>query len=259
MACASGAAQNDASTDDVDGQVAVVDASAADGADVVDGGAAADSGSNADGAPQPDASPNAPDAGLLDAAPPDATPPDATPPDAAPPDACVPEWIELLSNPGFESGATVWTTTTNNGATQVIRMFGAGYPWPPQTGDWAALFGGDDDVVQTMWQQFTVPGDATMLRLSGHRCFVTEETTIFTEYDTLDVELQTTSGTTLESLAHWSNLDAGVTCSWSAVANNATNSYAGQTIRLHFASDNDFSNISSFGIDALSVEALACP
>ena len=212
----------------------------------------------------PDAPPGSPDANLpvADATPgtPDAMTPDAPlPPDAMVPDAagCTTTWVPLLQNAGFESGATIWTTTTNAG--QVIRQQGAGLPWPAQTGTWAAIIGGADDAVQTMTQQVTVPASATALRLSYYGCYVTEEITSITEYDTLDIQLQTTGGTTLETLVHLSNLDAGGTCSWTSAQVNATSTYAGQTIQLDFDGSTDFSNISTFGFDTLVLEALALP
>lgn len=247
-ACASASSENDAATGSVDG-AAVIDAAPG----------------TPDAANDPtDASTSVADAAVIDAAPgtPDAAIPDASIPDASAPDAngCTGGWTQLLSNPGFDLGATVWTTTTDVPAQQVIRMYGAGYPWPAQAGDWAAVFGGDDYTIQTMYQNFTVPANATMLRVAGYTCFVSSEITTVTEYDTIDIELQTTAGATLENVAHWSNLTAGTTCSWAAASLDATTSYAGQTIRLHFASETDVSNITSFGFDSLAVEAfVVCP
>ncbi len=218
---------------------------------------------NPDDASTIDAPPGSPDAmAAVDAPPgtPDASVPDAMlPPDAMVPDAagCTLSWVELLQNPGFESGDTVWNTTTNAGT--VIRMQGGGLPWAPHAGAWASILGGANDAVQTMSQQFTVPASATALRFRSYECFVTEETAVVTEWDTLDIELQTTGGTTLESLAHLSNLDAGTTCAWTVSERTATASYAGQTIQLNFAVVTDFSNISTFGFDTLAVEAFACP
>jgi len=264
-ACAQAGSDPDAQPPGADGPATSVDAAVDPDAPV-----AVDPDAPVIDAPSPvDAPPGTPDATVADAAVADAPLPDAAipPADAALPDAMPPPidgplpdascgWVELLSNANFDAGNTVWSTTTNG--SQVIRMYGAGYPWPPQSGDWAALLGGADYADQTLSQQVTVPAGATALRFVSWECFVTEETTALFEYDTVDIELQTTGGTTLESLAHVSNLDVGATCGWSTNTINASSSYAGQTIQLHFAVLNDVSNISSFGFDTLALEAYVC-
>jgi hypothetical protein len=225
-----------------------------------DGGAGGDvdaSAATIDGAPAGiDAAANAPDAAanVPDAAAnaPDAAPPDATPP----PDACVPGWIELLANPDFDLGAVSWTVTTDSFA--VLREAGGGYPWALHSGTWGAIFGGYDDAVQTLSQTVTVPADATALRFGGYRCFVTEEITSITVYDSLTVQLRD-GVTPLETLLDYSNLDAAGTCSWSLVELMAASPHAGETITLHFDASTDISNITSFGLDTLSLQALACP
>jgi hypothetical protein len=196
-----------------------------------------------------DAAPDTPDADPPDAMPPDAMPPDAMPPDAMPPDACTPGWIDLLSNGGFESGATVWAQV---GGTLIRDNSTA--PWPAQAGTWAALLGGANNTDQQLTQSVTVPADATDLRIRGYRCFVTEET-LAIEYDTLTVQLQ---GLTVEEIV-WSNIDAGATCSWGAFTLTSPEAHAGETITLAFINANDGTNVTSFGLDSLVLEAFACP
>lgn len=231
-----------------------------------------DGGGSVDGMAAADADPAAPDALVLDApattadaaitidaapASPDATPasPDAAPPtpDAAPPDACVPQWVQLLGNSDFEAGNTVWSATSNGG--DVIRMGSS--PWPPHGGSWQALFLGYNNASQTLSQTVTVPANATALRLRGQRCFVTDETSTTTPYDNLTVELKE-GPTLLETLASYSNLDAGSTCSWTALQFNATASHAGKNVTVHMIAGSDASTATSFGLDTLIFEAFAC-
>jgi len=103
-----------------------------------------------------------------------------------------------------------------------------------------------------------VPASATALRLRGYRCFATQEITA-TPWDTLVVTLQTTGGATLETLETWSNADGGAVCSWSDFTLTAASARAGQTVRLHLQGTTDFSNITSFWVDTLVLEAYACP
>jgi hypothetical protein len=191
----------------------------------------------------------APADAMVDAAPADAMA-DAAP-DAAP-DACVPDWIGLLDNGDFEQGATVWTQT---GGT-LIREYGDGYPWMPHDGSsWAALFGGVNNADHLLTQTVTVPASATALRLRGALCFVTEETTDSVEYDTLTVQVQ---GAVTEEHV-FSNLDADDTCGWTLFQLDAPTSHAGETVTLSLHGQTDISSITSFGLDTLVLEALACP
>lgn len=175
---------------------------------------------------------------------------DTMPPPDATPDACVPGWISLLTNGNFEQMTTAWTQTGT-----VIRQYGGGYPWPTFDGTWGALLGGVNNASHQLTQAVTVPAGATALRLRGQRCFVTQETTTTLEYDTLTVQVQ---GNVIEEYI-FSNLDAGTTCAWSSFQLDAPSSHAGETITLSFAGATDISNITSFGLDALFLEALACP
>lgn len=216
-----------------------------------------------DAAPPADAASPAADAAVADAlaiadatvdAPPDAAPVDAAVPDAMPdaaPDACVPDWIGLLGNGDFEQGGTAWNQT---GGT-IIRQYGAGYPWPAHSGTWAALFGGINNADHLLTQSVTVPANATALRLRGAMCFVTEETTTLVEFDTLTVQIQ---GAVTEEYV-FSNLDAGETCTWTLFQLDAPTSHAGETVTLSLHGQTDGLEITSFGLDTLVLEALACP
>jgi hypothetical protein len=225
-----------------------------------DGAAGADSSDPLiDASPdQPDASASSADASTTDA--PTATidaavVPDAmiAPPDAAPADACSPGWIQLLGNGDFESGNTVWTATSNGG--DVIRMGSS--PWPPQGGSWQALFLGYNSASQSLTQTVTIPAGATALRLRGYRCFVTNETASV-PYDNLTIELKQ-GAALLETLAAYSNVDAGTVCSWTALQVDASSAHAGQTVTLKLLASSDSATATSFGLDTLVLEAFGCP
>lgn len=214
----------------------------------------------------PDARPGMPDArpGLPDARPgaPDAHPhPDAyVPPDAhPPPDAYVPPdgpcsmgWVQLLANPGFESGHNGWSESP---ADSVIASEGGGLPFDAQAGSWAAVvnaYGGPE----TLSQSLHVPPSATQLRLRGFKCYVTAETSS-SAVDKLDIELRD-GATTLDSLESTSNLSVGTVCGWTAFEYNASNAFAGMTIQLVIYGEANGSYWTSYALDTLSLEAYAC-
>ncbi|HUH05696.1 MAG TPA: hypothetical protein VML75_27065 [Kofleriaceae bacterium] len=240
---------------------ATSDGSATDDGGVPDGGDAdsavddPDAGADASIADAPVADAEVADAALAPDAMADAMPApdamvDAMPPPDATPDACVPGWISLLTNGNFEQMTTGWTQSGT-----VIREYGAGYPWPTFDGTWGALLGGANNASHQLTQVVTVPASATALRLRGQRCFVTEETTTTIVYDTLTVQVQ---GGVIEQYV-FSNLDAASTCGWSGFQLDAPSSHAGETITLSFAGSTDSASITSFGLDALFLEAFACP
>jgi hypothetical protein len=206
-----------------------------------------------------DAGIGAADAAANDGTAPDVTGrrPDATPgPDGPLPDACTPQWIELLSNGDFDLGNTGWTAVA--GPHEVIREWGDGYPWPAHSGTWAAILLGFNDGAQSLSQVVSVPADATVLRFAGHRCFVTEETSTTTAYDTLAIELRD-GAVVVDTLFDLSNLDAGTSCDWELAEASAAGALAGKEITLHFDAQSDLASVTSFGWDTLSLQALACP
>lgn len=218
------------------------------------GCATVDTGSTPDASqPEPDASvstdastpADAPVTPGIDAAPAiDATTPDA---------ACSFEWVELLQNGSFDSGAIDWLATTNG--SPIIRQGNS--PWPPYDGDHSALFLGFHDGAQTLTQTVTVPASAVELRLQGFRCWVTEESMPM-PYDTLDIELRDGAGELQETLWARDNRHADATCDWSMFQLSALNAYAGQEVTLTFQAASDGASYTSFGFDGLSLQANVC-
>lgn len=206
----------------------------------------------ADARPAPDADRAAPDASPVPA---DASPvADASPADAAPaPDAgCTPIWMDLLDDGSFDSGGAAWTTV---GGT-IVRT-SASMPISAHTPDYAAWLVGANNADEQLYQAVDVPADASSLRLIGHACYVTEDTT--GTDDALTYSLRTTAGATLETLASYSNADVPEVCSWTPFVLYATDAHAGQTVQLHLHGVSDGSYYTSFFVDSLRLEALACP
>ena len=107
----------------------------------------------------------------------------------------------LLGNPGFESGSTVWTGTagpiTNNSGR------------PARTGSWKAWLGGNGSSgTETIQQSVAVPAGATTATLSFWLRTDTAETGS-TVYDTM--RAQVVDGSTVTTLATWSNVGTNAT------------------------------------------------
>jgi hypothetical protein len=108
---------------------------------------------------------------------------------------------QLLGNPGFESGSTVWTAT----AAVIDNSSGE----PPHAGSWKAWLDGYGSAhTDTLMQQVTIPSSATSATLAFWLHIDTAETTTTTAFDTLKVQIRNSSGTVLSTLATYSNLDA---------------------------------------------------
>jgi Zn-dependent metalloprotease len=141
---------------------------------------------------------------------------------------------QKLGNPGFESGATVWSQTSG-----VIGQYG-GSGEPTHSGTWDAwLDGYGTSHTDTLSQSVTIPaGCAATLTFWLH--IDTSETTTTTAYDKLTVKAGSTT------LATYSNLSKG-----SGYAQKSLNlsSFAGQTVTISFSGSEDVSLQTSFVVD----------
>src|SRR5690606_32175309 len=70
-------------------------------------------------------------------------------------------------------------------------------------------------------------------------------------FDSLTVTVRSTGGAILATLATFSNLDA--TAGWVQSTPYDLSAFSGQTVRLVFAATNDFSEITSFRIDDVTL------
>jgi Zn-dependent metalloprotease len=154
-----------------------------------------------------------------------------------------PPSTDLILNGGFESGSTNWT-----GTTAAIGTFSGE---PAYAGTKCAWLGGNGTTTtETLYQAVTIPSTVTSATLSFYLHIDTAETTTSTAYDKLAVSLQNTSGTTLKTLATYSNLNkaAGYVLRTFDVS-----AYKGQTIRVYFKMTEDSSLQTSFVVDNVSL------
>ncbi|WEF31274.1 M4 family metallopeptidase [Pseudoduganella chitinolytica] len=149
---------------------------------------------------------------------------------------------ERVTNGGFESGATGWAGTTG-----VIGAFTGQTAYEGTR--YAYLGGNGATATETLTQDISIPSTATSANLTFALHIDTAETGT-TVYDRLAVTVKNTSGTTLGTLATYSNANAA---SGYQVRSFSLLPYKGQTVRLSFAMTEDSSAQTSFVVDKVSV------
>jgi hypothetical protein len=159
------------------------------------------------------------------------------------PGSTPPPVTELVKNPGFESGNTLWTATTG--------VIDSSTSQAAHAGSWKAWLDGygaahTDSVKQTI----TVPSTATGA-FSFWLKVVSDETTTTTAYDTLKVQVRNSSGTVLATLATYSNLNKGSSYVQKSFDLSA---YRGQTIQLYFEGVEGSQTATSFLVDDVSLK-----
>jgi subtilase family serine protease len=157
---------------------------------------------------------------------------------------------QLLGNPGFENGSanpSPWTPTAgviNNSTAE-----------PPHSGAWDAwLDGYGVRHTDTLFQTVAIPSTVTTATLSFFLHIDTAETTTTTAFDTLQVQVRNSTGTTiLRTLGTFSNLNHAAGYSQKSFDLSA---FKGQTVRIYFVGSEDTSLQTSFVIDdtALNVQ-----
>ena len=154
-----------------------------------------------------------------------------------------PTTVQLLGNPGFENGSaspSPWVVTS--GVISNAATFEA-----PHSGAWDAWLSGYGSVhTDTIYQQVSIPSNATAATLVFWRHIDTTETTTTAIYDTLKLQIRNQSGTVLATPAAYSNLDAAP--GYSQVSLDLT-PYKGQTIQIYFVGAEDASLKTSFVLD----------
>ncbi|WP_194926366.1 glycosyl hydrolase 2 galactose-binding domain-containing protein [Catenulispora pinisilvae] len=140
--------------------------------------------------------------------------------------SCTP--AQLLTNPGFESGAVDWTQTSTLGFTPITKATSAE---PAHSGSWVAWFNGNGSKdTDTAAQAVTIPAGCTAA-LSYWLHIDSTESTTTAKPDTFKVQVLNSSGTVLATVGSFSNLDAADGYTQRTADLSA---YAGQTVTLKF-------------------------
>ncbi|MFR9781103.1 hypothetical protein ACL02O_34345 [Micromonospora sp. MS34] len=152
---------------------------------------------------------------------------------------------QKLGNPGFESGNTVWASTSG-----VIGQYGS-QGQPTHSGTWDAWLDGYGTThTDTLSQSVSLPAGCTSYNFTFWLHIDTSETTSSTAYDKLTVQVLNSSGSVLATLATYSNLNKASGYSQKSFSLAA---YAGQTITLKFTGTEDWLLQTSFVVDDTAV------
>lgn len=145
---------------------------------------------------------------------------------------------QLLANPGFESGNTGWTTSANVIGSSTTEA---------RTGSWRALLGGRGlNISYTLEQQVTIPAAACTATLRFWLKITTTEDPGAAAWDTMDVQILDSTGILLETLATYSNRDAGTGYVQRSFNLSA---YKGRTVRVSLPAQEDVYFTTRFFVD----------
>jgi hypothetical protein len=145
---------------------------------------------------------------------------------------------QLLRNPGFESGNTIWSSTP--------AVIGQNGPFEPaHSGTWDAWLDGYGTThTDTLSQSVTIPAACTGTTFSFWLHIDTSETTTTIAYDKLTI---TANGTTIATFSNLNHASGYQQHSYSL------GSFAGQTVTLKFTGTEDSSLQTSFVVDDTAV------
>ncbi|AXK37093.1 peptidase S8/S53 subtilisin kexin sedolisin [Streptomyces armeniacus] len=150
---------------------------------------------------------------------------------------------QKLVNPGFESGTTGWRASAN--------VIGQWTGQAAHSGTWSAWLNGHGSThTDNAQQSVALPAGCTTYKLSYHLHIDTDEGP-GTAYDTFAVQVLNESGSTLETLKSYSNLDSA-----SGYRQQSLDlaKYAGRDIQIRFTGQEDASLQTSFVVDDTAVD-----
>ncbi|MDL2354756.1 MAG: CehA/McbA family metallohydrolase [Pseudomonadota bacterium] len=150
---------------------------------------------------------------------------------------------QLIVNGGFESGTASWTASSGvitSDATEAAHA-----------GSWKAWLDGYGAAhTDSIYQQRAIPSTVASASLSFWLRVDSSETTTTAVYDTLKVQVRSSSGAVLATLATYSNLNKGTTFVQKTFDLSA---YKGQTVQIYFEGTEDATVATSFIIDDVSL------
>jgi Zn-dependent metalloprotease len=152
--------------------------------------------------------------------------------------------INAIVNPGFETGTVPWTFSG-----QVTRSTGAF----PHSGIAYAILNGVNSSSGTLFQTVTVPTNGCT-NLQFWLNITTNEAAGAAVFDRLFIEVRSTSGTLLATLATFSNQNSGTAGVYVLRGPFNLSSFAGQTVRIQFRGTNDITLPTIFRVDDVSLQ-----
>ena len=149
-----------------------------------------------------------------------------------------------IVNPGFETGTTPWTISG-----QVTRSTGSF----PHSGTAYMILNGVNSTTATLFQTVTVPSNGCS-NLQFWLNITTNEAAGASVFDRLFIEVRSTSGTLLATLATFSNQNSGTAGVYVLRGPFNLSSFAGQTVRIQFRGTNDITLPTIFRVDDVSLQ-----
>ena len=149
-----------------------------------------------------------------------------------------------IVNPGFETGTTPWTFSG-----QVTRSTGTF----PHSGTAYAILTGVNSTTGTLFQTVTVPTNGCS-NLQFWLNITTNEAAGAAVFDRLFIEVRSTTGTLLATLATFSNQNSGTAGVYVLRGPFNLSSFAGQTVRIQFRGTNDVTLPTVFRVDDVSLQ-----
>lgn len=151
--------------------------------------------------------------------------------------------VERIVNGGYESGSTSWTATSG--------VITSSTSEPAHGGSWKAWLNGYGSAhTDSVYQTVAIPSTVTTATLKFWLLVDSDETTTTQAYDTLKVQVRSTSNAVLATLATYSNLNKGTAYVQRTFDVSA---YKGQTIRVYFEGIEGSTVATSFVVDDVSL------
>jgi len=149
---------------------------------------------------------------------------------------------QLISNGGFESGATGWSQSSSGGF-QIVDTT------RPHTGTRSAFLCGYNSCNDQIWQTVTIPSTMTNSTLSFWAYFSTNETTTTTCFDFLRARIRTSTGATITTPLQECNINKHGWVQYTFNVTSALAAYKGQQVQVYFQGTTDTSLTSSMFVD----------
>jgi hypothetical protein len=160
---------------------------------------------------------------------------------------------QVLANPGFDSGRAPWVEVSPSPPIISIDTSLTFKAQTPSYFAWLALY---DNAQEEIYQDVTLPLEATSITLSFYYAIFTDESTAAAN-DFMYVAYQPMGGPTPITLATFN--DNMATSTWTRFTVSLPASLAGQTFRVSFRATTNASDYTGFMVDSVSLDVNACP
>jgi hypothetical protein len=149
----------------------------------------------------------------------------------------------LIVNPGFETGTSPWVISGST--TRSTGSF-------PHSGVAYMILGINNSSTSTLYQTVTIPSGGANLNFWLN--ITTSEAAGAAIFDRCFIEVRSTTGTLLATLATFSSQNSGTAGVYVLRGPYTLGGFAGQTVRIQFRATNDITLPTSFRVDDVTVQ-----